>query len=425
VIPRSIGGVPDVRRHNLSVLLQLLHLGGAMRRAELTDLTGLNRSTVAGLVAELETLDAVCLEPGQPRLAGPGPDADPGRARKDAGKESGNSQGKRSGKAGRPSPVVRPKPESVQVLAADVAVGRVSMALVGIGGSVVARRSRQFADDSPQTIARLLSGLGRELLSSPKVGRHVVGLGVSVPGVVRGADGNVRFAPNLGWQDAPLGELLRVALDARGICALPVQIGNDGDLGALAEHQRGVARGFDDVVFVEGEVGVGCGVITGGRPLSGAGGYAGELGHITIRRGGRRCRCGARGCWETEIGAEAMARALGLPDGASEDQVVELLRAGGPREAEKLDGVAHYLGLGLANVVNLLNPQVVVLGGLLRDFYPLVQARVISVLSGAALRAPMEQVRLALPELGGDAVLIGAAEFAWRATLDDPVAVLG
>jgi predicted NBD/HSP70 family sugar kinase len=400
VTARPIGGAPDIRRHNLSVLLHHLHVGGPMRRAELTDLSGLNRSTVAGLVAELVALGAVIQEPGQPAPVG------------------------WPTKAGRPSPVVHPRPESVQVLAADVAVGGVSMALIGIGGTVVARRSRQVPDNSAGAMAGLLAAIGRELISSPKAGR-VVGFGVSVPGVVRGADGNVRFAPNLGWQDAPLGELLTAALEARSIRALPVRVGNDGDLGVLAEHQRGVARGVDDVVFVRGEVGVGCGVIAGGRPLIGAGGYAGELGHMTIRRGGRRCRCGARGCWETEIGTEAMARALGLPEGAGNDQVVALLRAGGPGRATALDGVAQYLGVGLANVVNLLNPRLVVLGGLLRDLYPLVAKRVGKTLAAASLRAPMEQVTLTVPELGGDAVLLGAAEYVWQDVLADPASVLG
>jgi predicted NBD/HSP70 family sugar kinase len=396
-----IGGAPDVRRHNLSVLLYHLHVGGPMRRAELTDLTGLNRSTIAGLVAELAALGAIVQEPGQ----------QPG--------------GRWPTKAGRPSPVVRACPETVQVLAADVAVGRVSMALIGLGGSVVARRTRSVSDSSPKAMAKLLASIGKELITSPKAGAHVVGLGISVPGVVRGSDGNVRFAPNLGWEDAPFGELVTAALAARDLRALPVRVGNDGNLGALAEHQRGVARGIDDLVFVEGEVGVGCGVIVGGRPLAGAGGYAGELGHMTVRSGGRRCRCGAQGCWETEIGTEAMARALGLPEDANDDQVVALLRAGGPQRAVQLDEVAHYLGVGLANVVNLLNPRLVVLGGLLRDLYPLVSGPVGEALAGAALRAPMEQVTLAVPSLGGDAVLVGAAEFAWEATLADPVAVLG
>jgi predicted NBD/HSP70 family sugar kinase len=390
-------GAPDVRRHNLSVLLHHLHVGGPMRRAELTGLTGLNRSTVAGLVAELAALGAVVQEPG------PAP---------------------RGARAGRPSPVVRPCPERVQVLAADVSVGRISMALIGLGGSVVARRTRPVEDTSPAALARIVAATGKDLLRSPKAARRVVGLGISIPGVVRVRDGNVRFAPNLGWEDEPFGELVRAALGARGV-DLPVRVGNDGDLGALAEHQRGVARGVDDVVFVEGEVGVGCGVIIGGRPLIGAGGYAGELGHMTVRLDGRRCRCGARGCWETEIGSEAISRALRLPEGSGEEAVAAALRAGGPGPAGRLDDVAHYLGAGLANVVNLLNPRLVVLGGLLRDLYPLVAPRVLRALSECALRAPVEQVTLALPLLAGDAVLLGAAEFAWEDTLTDPVAVLG
>jgi predicted NBD/HSP70 family sugar kinase len=407
----TVGEAPDIRRHNLSQLLRLLHLGGPMRRAQLTDLTGLNRSTVAGLVAELAALGAVLEEP------------DLGLVEKQ-GKKKG-----RQAKAGRPSPLVRPRPETVQVLAADVSVGRVSMALIGLGGVVVARRSRQSTDHpSARTIARLLATLGKELLASPRAGRHVVALGVSVPGVVRGQDGLVRFAPNLGWEDQPLGALLDVALAERGIDGLRVGLANDGDLGVLAEHQRGVARGYDDVVFVEGETGVGSGVISGGRPLAGSGGYAGELGHLTIRRGGRLCRCGARGCWETEIGAGAMARALGLPDDADEGAVGVLLRSAGVSEnaslVARLDEVAEYLGIGLANVVNVFNPQLVVLGGLLQDLYPLVADRVTEVIGAAALRAPMEQVRLVLPELGADAVLLGAGEFAWREVLADPVAAL-
>lgn len=390
---RPIGGAPGVRRHNLAVVLHHLHVAGPMRRAELTDRTGLNRSTVAALVSELTALGTVT-------------------------EEDSSTAGPPAGR-GRPSPVVRPRPETVQVLAADIAVGRVSMARIGLGGVIVARGTRVVTDTHPAAMAALVASMSHELLASPEAGR-VVGMGVSVPGVVRGADGNVRFAPNLGWQDAPLGDLLTALLPA----GLPVRVANDGDLGALAEHQRGVARGVDDIVFVEGEVGVGCGVIIDGRPLVGAGGYAGELGHMTVHPSGRRCRCGARGCWETEIGAEALARALGLPGAADVSQVEAELRSGSPDLAWRLDAVAQSLGLGIANVVNLLNPSLVVLGGLLRDLYPVVATSVTRVLNGTALGAPLEQVRLAVPELGGDAVLLGAAEHAWQDVLADPVAVL-
>jgi len=260
--------------------------------------------------------------------------------------------------------------------------------------------------------------MSESLLADPAAGCHVVGLGVAIPGVVRQSDGCIRFAPNLGWVDQPLGELLRQQLGE-----LPMWMGNDADLGLLAEHRRGAARGIDDVVFLAGEVGVGGGMVIGGRPLIGAGGYAGELGHMVVRPGGRRCRCGARGCWETEIGSPALARALGLPARTSTEDLVSALAEADPAGGA-LDEVGHYLGLGMASIVNLVNPRMFIVGGLLRQVYPLVEPIVRASLAAAALAAPVEQLRVVVPLLGGDAALIGASELAWSDLLADPTAVL-
>lgn len=386
-----ITGSPEVSRTNLAGLLRLLHLNGPMRRAQLTRLTGLNRSTVGGLVAELEALGVV--EEGGPPAA-----AVTGR--------------------GRPSMIVRPRSEKVQVLAAELMVGRASIALIGLSGTVIHRAQRRAPDNRLHTMADLVVDLVTELIA--KTSGRVLGLGISVPGMVRVADGNVRFAPNLGWRDEPFGELIQARLPA-----LTVRIGNDGDLGALAEYLRGAARGADDVVFVSGGTGIGSGVIVGGKPLLGAGGYAGELGHMTVREaGGRRCRCGAVGCWETEIGGEAIAIALGLSADASHDEVVAVLRSRDDQPGQQLAPIAHYLGVGLATIVNLLNPRLVVLGGLLGEIYPAVADAVRDSMLSWALAAPAEQVRLSLPQLSGDAVLLGAAELIWQELLADPVATL-
>lgn len=384
----------DVRRHNLGTLLGHLHLSGPLSRAELTTRMGLNRSTIAALVAELGTLGAVAEE-------------------RPAGTQSA---------AGRPSLVVRPN-TGLQVVAADIGIDRIDVALVGLGGSVVARRHRRGTgvDDPPtpsavvEQLLRLVADVRRDPVAA---GGRVVGIGVSVPSVIRQADGCVRFAPNLGWVDEPFGELLTAGID------LPVHVGNDAALGVLAEHLRGAARGYDDVVFIAGEVGVGGGLVVGGHPLLGAGGYAGEVGHLTVRPQGRACRCGARGCWETEVGSSAIARALGLAE-ASTDDVVRALRDPQAQAVGCLDEVAHFLGLGLASIVNLVNPRLVIIGGLLREIFPLAGEVVRASLDAAALAAPAEQVLLRVPELGGDAVLIGAAELAWQSLLDDPAGTLG
>jgi len=391
-VRETIAGSPDVRRTNLAVLLRHLHLDGPMRRAELTERLGLTRSTVAGLVAELGRLGVV--EQG---AAAP-PAVPAGR--------------------GRPSPVVRPCPLGVQVVAAEVRIDQVQVALVGLGGTVLHRDSRPLADRSPEATADLMASMVTELAAAAP-GR-VAGLGVAVPGVTRHADGAVRFAPNLRWRDVALGGLLGARLPGTD-----VQVVNDGDAGALAEHLRGVARGSNDVVFVEGEVGVGSGVIIGGRPLVGAGGYAGELGHMAVAGPeGRRCRCGSYGCWETEIGRQAVARALGLDEDVPRAALVAALQATETSGTAPLDRVARHLGAGLATVVNVFNPQLIVLGGLLREVYPRVADEVRRTMLAGALAAPAEQVRLVLPELGDDAVLLGAAETVWQRVLLDPVGAL-
>lgn len=390
-VRETLAGSPDVRRTNLAVLLRHLHLDGPMRRAELTERLGLTRSTVAGLVGELGRLGAVEQATAEAGAAHPG--------------------------RGRPSPVVRPCPLGVQVLAAEVRVDSVEVALVGLGGTILRRDSRPLPDPEPRPVADLLAAVVAPLLEAAP-GR-VLGLGVAVPGVVRHDDGAVRFAPNLGWHDVALGGMLSARLPGT-----PTRVVNDGDAGALAEHLRGVARGCADVVFVEGEVGVGSGVIIGGRPLVGAGGYAGELGHMTVAgSGGRRCRCGSSGCWETEIGRHAVAAALGLAGDVPRGVLVDALHACGAG-TPRLARVAQHLGTGLATVVNVFNPDLIVLGGLLREVYPLVAADVRRTMLTGALDAPAEQVRLALPELGDDAVLLGAAETVWQRALLDPVAAL-
>lgn len=392
--PGRGGTQEDLRRHNLSAVLSHLHLSGPLSRAELTSRLQLNRSTIAGLVGELAAAHLI-------------------RERASDRPPSG---------VGRPSLLVEADPGRVQVIAAVVGVDRIDVALVGLGGTVVAKKTHTLGRHrSAADVAETLMAQAMTLAGSAGERAAVLGLGVAVPGVVRQSDGHVRFAPNLGWVDAPFGDLLRVHLGGPHLGGRRLHIGNDADLGLIGEHRRGAARGEDDVVFIAGDSGVGGGVVVGGRPLTGAGGYAGELGHILVRSTGRRCRCGARGCWETEIGAPAVARALGLPartELADLDAALSLLHPGDPALAE----VGRYLGLGMATIVNVLNPRVLIVGGLLRKVYPLVAAEASAALAEAALVAPAEQLQVRVPALGGDAALIGASELVWDDVLADPLA---
>ncbi|WP_033291556.1 ROK family transcriptional regulator [Amycolatopsis jejuensis] len=377
----------EVRRHNRTTLLRLLHVGGPSTRAALATELGLNRSTIKTLVDGLAQAGVV--EEKVPR---------PGRG------------------AGRPSLLVLPQPHAAVVLAVDLQVEHVAIALVGLGGQILGRNSwnlhsRTRTPDEVIThvieSARMLAG---------DLGVEPVAAGVSVPGVVRRADGLVHEAPNLRWTDVALGDRLTAVL------RVPILVGNDAELGAVAEHLRGAARGSSDAVYVSADVGVGGGVIAEGSSLRGGAGYVGEIGHMVIRPGGRPCYCGSSGCWETEIGEAALCRALGLPEDTPRGAILVELRELGRDPAAalaRLGEFSEWLTLGLVNVVNLLGPQLVVLGDLLTV---LPESVVHSVGEEVRRRSLVSRAvggtRIVSSALGADVKLLGAAEVAFEVVLD-------
>lgn len=382
-----------VRRHNLGTLLRHVHGAGQMSRAELTTLMGLNRSTIAGLVTELESL-------GISEHTTP---------------VGGTRQG-----AGRPSAGVRIAAEGPYVIAVDLGVDRAVVARVGLGGQVLQRaQAPVHSHGEAWQVGASVAALIRTVVENAPPAAPLIGIGISVPGLVRRSDGLVRLAPNLEWHDVSFGGIVLAALGLD----IPVSIANDADLGALAERARGAGVGTDDLIYVSGNVGVGAGVITGGHLLEGAGGYAGEVGHLRFNPDGRPCHCGSRGCWETEVGAHAIAEAIHCPP----DKVAHLdeILDGFDRPSPELRATGTALGQGLATIVNLFNPRMVVLGGYFRSLYTLVGAEVNAGLADRALSAPLESVILALPGLGSDSPLLGAAEIALEPLFVDPVAALG
>jgi predicted NBD/HSP70 family sugar kinase len=293
------------------------------------------------------------------------------------------------------------------------------VARIGLGGDVLQRASgRTPVSHSPAAVATAVVRLIRQIVAAAPPDAALLGIGLGVPGVVRERDGVVRFAPNLGWHDVPFAQLV----SERMAHSVSVHVANDADLGVLAEHTRGAGVGHDNLVFLMGDVGLGGGVIVDAHPLQGIGGYAGELGHLTVTTPGRLCRCGSRGCWETEVCLPAIARALHVDDSQQDEVLAQLAKVRKPSAA--LREVGRYLGVGLGSVVNVLNPEVIILGGIFRQLLPVVEAEALAAMTDAALEAPREQVRVVVPQLGGDAVLIGAAEKAFEGLLADPARAL-
>ena len=386
-----------VRRHNLSLLLRHLHQSGALSRSEIGGALGMTRSTIGELVADLRARGLV--EEGDPA---------------------------RLGAPGRPSLVARPNPEGAAAITAEIAVNSLSAAVVGLGGRILHRarvthQPRRLAVD--QTIEDIGKLIQTAQASIPP-GCWVSGLGIAVAGVVRRADGFVHFAPNLGWRDVPLG---RLVADRIGT-SLPVTIANEADLGALAEHTWGAGVGVHHLVYVSSEVGVGGGLVIDGRPLVGAAGCAGEVGHFQVNPLGERCRCGAVGCWETEIGGPAILRRIGVVEkNYKPEAVTRLLREaawGDPVALAAIEDVGHWLATGLVGLVNVFNPERVVLGGWLATMWPMVEETVDAELRERVMAPSQELDELIRPtQLGADGPLLGAAEIALTRVLDEPTLV--
>ena len=322
VSPRTAVLPAHGRRHNLSLVLQMLYSVGAMSRADLARRLWMSKVTVSDLVSEL---------------------MDSGHA-----VELGPSEVVRPGK---PGTLVDVNRTGLQAIGVDLAAHEVLRAAVlDLDGNILVRAERPIGDDSGQAVVDTVLDLVHEVIAAATA--PLLGIGVGTPGIV-GPGGVVDTAPNLGWNDVPLRDIVA---DATG---LPVFVVNDADAAVHADYTLG--DGGDDLVLVKIGRGVGGGLIVGGQRVRGSHFAAGEIGHVTVGTdGGAMCRCGKVGCLETWISAPNLEKALAA---APSDDPQKPLREAGER-----------LGIALAPVVAALDLSEVVLsgpehllGGVLRD----------------------------------------------------------
>lgn len=374
------------RRNNLALITSLVHHHRVLSRAQLTRRTGLNRSTVGTLIGQLAALGLVY-------------ETAP----------TGEAQ------VGRPSPEVRPSP-SIAALAVYPEIDAVTIGLVNLGG-IVQKKIRFATERIPSAreavniAAAVIEGMRTELDHSYRI----TGIGVAVPGLVNPDDGTVRHAPHLGWRDEPVARMLG---EATGYAC---QAANDASLAAEAELIFGAGAGRDNLVYLNGGAsGIGGGIISDGRLLRGASGYAGELGHTLVRTDGARCHCGATGCLETEVSQGRLFELLGRAGGDTA-QLEQALRASDhPAVTEEATRQLGYLAITLRNAVNTFNPEVIILDGFLGVLYGLAPSALDDLLQSQAMDGPAGQVKVHPASLGSNLMMIGAAELGFARFLADP-----
>ncbi len=331
-----LGNRELIRAINRSTILNSIKTYGAIPRAEIARLTGLSPATVTGITAEL-IQDNLVFE-----------------------KESGDSSG------GRRPIMLAINPNGGCVVGIKVMEDHALGALTDLEASLLGKQSYPLADTSPEGISRSLSELVAELLKmSENPAPNLMGVGVGLAGIVEAGQGLVRQSPFFGWNDVPLREMIQSRVN------VPVYVDNDVNTLAFAEKWFGAGRGIDNFLVVTVGRGIGLGIVSNGQFNHGARGGAGEIGHTVIQPGGELCACGKRGCLEMYASEPALLRqaAKAFEQGQlsslpkTPEELIALAASGEKAAQEIFARAGELLGQSIANLVNIFNPQRVLING--------------------------------------------------------------
>ncbi len=393
-----------VRQMNLSVILHPLRKDAPISRARLAEITGLNKTTVSSLVKELIEREFV------------------------------REEGLKSTGTGRPATLLSLDPMAGCIISAEIGVDFISVIATDFAPEIIWRQQDQIRPEMGQGLImdRALALLNQALAEGNLSCKQPFGVAIGVPGLVDQFSGELIFAPNLGWKNVPIRDLLLEALGSD----IPIFVDNEANMAALGEQFFGAAQGYEEVLYISAGVGLGGGIVHGGRLFSGATGVGSEFGHMTMNPKGELCNCGNRGCWETQVSQRALFRYLkqntkghssalaklinGDADELTVSRVVELARLGDATAVKALERIGHNLGIGVASLVNALNPELVVFGGILSLASDFLLPCVDRELRRRALQMNREATRVVRAHHGFDACVMGGVATVYQTVLAAP-----
>lgn len=379
-----------VRKMNRAIVLGIFRTQKTLSRARLAHETGLNPSTVSNIISELIAENFI--------------------------RETDLIQSS----TGRPGRLLEINPEGGCALGIEINVDYIELLISDFAANVLWRKRQastpEIGQDAIMQQVMMLSKEASDFIQSRK--SLLLGVGVGVPGLVDVASGLLRLAPNLDWVNVPVKEMLASQFDC------PIYVENEANAAALGEYYFGAVQNVKDFIYLSSGVGLGSGIIMDGKLFRGMFGFAGEAGHMTIDINGELCGCGKRGCWETFVGPRAVLQrvrrslALGaksllheMVDGDLQkigvDEVVKAAQLGDQTAKYALDEVAFYLGIGIANLVNLFNVEVIVLGGVLNNAGSLFLRDVERTVLENTLIPGREHLRIIPSAHGSDACVMG------------------
>jgi len=391
----------SVRKFNSALVLDFLRREAPRSRAELAVATGLNRSTVSSIVNDLVS-DGLIQETTF-----------------------------QSDRVGRPGLLLELNPSGGFAVGLEIGVDFLSAIVTDFTANVLWRRhEKSDASQGQVTVIEHAFALIEDALAFGRAQNlRPLGIGIGIPALVDLNRGYVMLAPNLHWENTPL----RLMCTQR--FRLPVIVENDGNASAMAEYYFGAARNVKNSIYLSAGVGLGAGIILDGKLFRGTSGYAAEIGHMVADPKGELCACGKRGCYETLVNPRPVIRlvqeALDTSDTPSLlrdvrgpitfDLVVEAARQNDAVALDALKSLGDNLGIVMANLINLFNPEMMILGGVLGHAAEFLMPVVEESIKTNALSLSRRDVTLAASKYGDETCVMGAATLILDQILREPV----
>jgi glucokinase-like ROK family protein len=324
-------------------------------------------------------------------------------------------------KIGRPSILLGLRPDGGAVIGVEIGVDFISVLLTNFVAETLweIRANTTSSQTQTEIINQAEKFIDQALFIAKEHGLRPLGIGVGLPGLVNVRQGNLIMAPNLHWKNLPL----RLIWNQR--FHLPIYIDNEANLSALGEYYFGIARNVDNFIYLTSDIGLGGGIMIDGRLFRGGHGYGGEIGHIQRNPLGEQCGCGRIGCWETQVGPRAVLRRVKKEFETNHDQllldacsgdfnnltfdlVVKFALNGDLICRQAIEEVAVNLGVGIADLVNIFNPDLIVLGGAFIQGKDILQSIIEKTIFSNALQPSTDNLKIKFSERSAEACVLGA-----------------
>ncbi|MEH7378863.1 ROK family protein [Bacillus sp. JJ1533] len=363
-----------VKKNNKALVLKLIMEREPISRADIAQVSGLNKTTVSTLVTELLEEDLIF-------ESGPGVSS-----------------------GGRRPVILHFNKDAGYAIGIDIGVNYILSILTDLKGNILAEKNQTLTRTTYATVMSNVQDMIQSLMDEmPKSRYGIVGIGVGVPGLVNN-EGAILLAPNLGWSNIQLKE------DLEKIYEIPIIIENEANAGGIGEQQFGEGQDQENILYISAGIGIGVGIIVNKELYKGKNGFSGEMGHMIIDINGKRCNCGSRGCWEAYASEQAL---LEMADQIvdSLEELIQLAKNGDEKAKEMFDEIGNYLGFGINNIINTFNPEQVIIGNRLALAKEWLEEPVRNTIVKHTLAFHQNDLQLHFSKLGKYSTSLGISAF--------------